>query len=295
MFIRYLRLTLSGVAFACATIACGENAFAQETPLADDDLEHADSYVADPSQSFVFEPSASYEAALSGPSGDERAELYAGESPTPLTQPLPREQQPDDNCQTLRETVDGQGDNRTTEGTLCEKSDGSWQAMTPPAMAEASPAGPEFVPECREFRRRIVIEGRYETVHGTECQDHDGVWRAVNPTVRSPTTIVTAAPEQRFSEPARYCRKIQRTIVIDGYARRAHGTECQRPDGSWQLVDRRFQGPSVTADASFRTQPPYRTYRSYPNFFYDDQDAYGDVGNGRRPHPGRGRNKPHKW
>ena len=34
-----------------------------------------------------------------------------------------------------------------------------------------------------------------------------------------------------------YCREFQTTIVVDGQPQNAHGTACQQPDGSWQVVN----------------------------------------------------------
>jgi hypothetical protein len=34
-----------------------------------------------------------------------------------------------------------------------------------------------------------------------------------------------------------YCREFQTTIVVDGRPQDAHGTACQQPDGTWQVVN----------------------------------------------------------
>jgi hypothetical protein len=34
-----------------------------------------------------------------------------------------------------------------------------------------------------------------------------------------------------------YCREFQTTIVVDGQPQDAHGTACQQPDGSWQVMN----------------------------------------------------------
>ena len=46
------------------------------------------------------------------------------------------------------------------------------------------------------------------------------------------------APQYQAQDQAQaYCREFQTTIVVDGQPQDAHGTACQQPDGSWQVVN----------------------------------------------------------
>ena len=42
---------------------------------------------------------------------------------------------------------------------------------------------------------------------------------------------------QSGSSSSAYCREYQSTARINGTAQRTHGTACQQPDGSWQIVN----------------------------------------------------------
>lgn len=53
-------------------------------------------------------------------------------------------------------------------------------------------------------------------------------------------------PEPRYAEPryepgrgeeARYCREVNKTVLIDGRLQNAYGRACYQPDGSWEWVD----------------------------------------------------------
>jgi hypothetical protein len=47
-------------------------------------------------------------------------------------------------------------------------------------------------------------------------------------------------PEPRYAGPgeeARYCREVNKTVLIDGRLQNAYGKACYQPDGSWQWVD----------------------------------------------------------
>lgn len=39
------------------------------------------------------------------------------------------------------------------------------------------------------------------------------------------------------ASPGRYCREYQTTATIGGRVRRAYGTACRQPDGSWKLIN----------------------------------------------------------
>src|SRR5215471_20055041 len=46
-----------------------------------------------------------------------------------------------------------------------------------------------------------------------------------------------APPAPQYQQQQGYCREFQTTIVVDGHPQDAHGTACQQPDGTWQVVN----------------------------------------------------------
>lgn len=55
--------------------------------------------------------------------------------------------------------------------------------------------------------------------------------------VQSPGYVERRAPEPRYAEDeGRYCREVNKTVVIDGRLENAYGKACYQPDGSWQWV-----------------------------------------------------------
>jgi len=38
------------------------------------------------------------------------------------------------------------------------------------------------------------------------------------------------------SASGRYCREYQQVIIIDGEEQKGHGTACQEPDGTWEII-----------------------------------------------------------
>jgi surface antigen len=43
-------------------------------------------------------------------------------------------------------------------------------------------------------------------------------------------------PLRTYRDEGTYCREYQQTVVIGGEERRAYGTACRQPDGSWRIV-----------------------------------------------------------
>ena len=56
---------------------------------------------------------------------------------------------------------------------------------------------------------------------------------------QSPGYAVPAYGGQGYAErdDGRYCREVNKTVVIDGRLQNAYGKACYQPDGSWQWVD----------------------------------------------------------
>ena len=141
-----------------------------------------DSYVADPSESYVTE-------------GEDFSEP---KSPiAPVASRAPREAEP-----ACREYYPvGAGGDRS--GTLCEQPDGSLRIVTAPAepprrSAAAAPSPSQY---CREYQQTVMDDGTPRTAYGKACWQRDGSWQIVS------ASALTAAPDERAyarSRPSSY-------------------------------------------------------------------------------------------
>jgi len=97
--------------------------------------------------------------------------------------------------------------------------------------------------------------------------------------VHQPVPMAEALPPAQV---AQNCREFQNTVTVGGTQQQAHGTTCQQPDGSWQIVSPQGTGAPPQA-AAVVAAPVYPAYPYYPYPAYGYPAYYGpSVGIGFR-------------
>lgn len=85
--------------------------------------------------------------------------------------------------------------------------------------------------------RLAMQEAQYRALEHNRSGESE-TWR--NPDYRAQTygrTVPLRTFEDRSSGQRRYCREYQTDVTINGKTKRAYGTACRQPDGSWEVVN----------------------------------------------------------
>jgi surface antigen len=82
-------------------------------------------------------------------------------------------------------------------------------------------------------RQRLILASTTNRTLETSRSGTEVPWRDPDSGVHG---TVTPKPAYKSAQ-GRYCREYTQTVVIGGEDKRAYGTACRQPDGSWEVVN----------------------------------------------------------
>ncbi len=82
-------------------------------------------------------------------------------------------------------------------------------------------------------RQQLILASTTNRTLETSRSETEVPWR--DPDSNAHGTVIPKPAYQNAQ--GRYCREYTQTVVIDGKSKRAYGTACRQPDGSWNVVN----------------------------------------------------------